>query len=83
MAANINDIKEDDEYCANSNNQVDSTPVVKTIHEKSTNGDVIMALFPEIKRIMANDGEMFLIEGEDWWDAPYKKAGKADGTETD
>ena len=44
-----------------------------TIPDNPTNGDIIKALFPNVKLLTASSGSMFFIKGEDWWKTPYKK----------
>lgn len=38
--------------------------------ERPTNGDIIMALFPNRADFNGGEGSYFL---KDWWNAPYKK----------
>lgn len=51
------------------------------IPDDATNGDVIMAMFPNVSVYEHNGGATYSVNNEynfnaTWWDAPYQKGGK-------
>lgn len=49
---------------------IDNEPTVLTVPDNPTNGDIIMALFPNRAEFNGGEGSFFL---KDWWNAPYNK----------
>ena len=60
--------------------QLMEVPPVLTIPDNPTNGDIIKALFPNVKIIdngftiewRENGKFITTFDGNDWWNAPYK-----------
>lgn len=51
------------------------------IPDNATNGDVIMAMFPNVNVYEHNGGATYSVNNEynfnaTWWNAPYQKGGK-------